>query len=206
MKGRSANGAAFFVSGAGGTGGGMATKAGATKAGGRTVVGRQRIGERSVPQKRAARADGWDPATTLAFMDALIDTCNASEAARAVGRSRAGAYRRRAADPAFREAWDAAIEMGYAEIELMLMRAALHGVESEEVTTDGEGVVKARKVKRAPNLSVALRLFLAYRDEVAAIRARRDQEGGARPDSPDAQARVEAMMKAIAERRSATGT
>ncbi|PZU09017.1 MAG: hypothetical protein DI606_14300 [Sphingobium sp.] len=87
---------------------------------------------------------------------------------------------------------------------MMLMRASLFGAEAEEVTTDADGAVKARKVKRAPNLTVALRLFLAYRDKVARIREKRGGQG-ARPDSREAVAQVDAMMAAIARKRAAAG-
>lgn len=168
------------------------------------VIGRQRAGGAARPQKRKARSDGWTRAEERLFLETLADTCNASEAARVVGRCRAGAYRRRAADPAFDRAWDEAVASGYGEIELMLMRASLFGTEAEEVTTDADGAVKARKVKRAPNLTVALRLFLAYRDKVARIREKRGGQG-ARPDSREAVAQVDAMMAAIARKRAAAG-
>lgn len=179
--------------------------------GGALVTQRQRAGGESRPQQRKRRSDGWSKADAALFLQMLAETCNASEAARAAGKCRAGAYRKRAADPAFARAWDEALDMGYAEIELMLMRAALFGSESEEVTSDGEGAVKARKVRRAPDLGVALRLFLAYRDRVAGIRAQRrvgrQAAGGgeARPDSAAAIAQVEAMMAEIARRRAAAG-
>ncbi|MFD1107473.1 hypothetical protein [Sphingobium olei] len=178
------------------------------------VTQRQRAGGESRPQQRKRRSDGWSKADEALFLQMLAETCNASEAARAAGKCRAGAYRKRAADPAFARAWDEALDMGYAEIELMLMRAALFGSESEEVTSDGEGAVKARKVRRAPDLGVALRLFLAYRDRVAGIRAQRRVRGQAgkgagggdgRPDSAAAIAQVEAMMAEIARRRAAAG-
>ncbi|MEA3389472.1 MAG: hypothetical protein U9R64_09415 [Pseudomonadota bacterium] len=178
--------------------------------GGALVTQRQRAGGTSRPQQRKRRSDGWSKADEALFLQMLAETCNASEAARAAGKCRAGAYRKRAADPAFARAWDEALDMGYAEIELMLMRAALFGSESEEVTSDGEGAGKARKVRRAPDLGVALRLFLAYRDRVAGIRAQRQaggQAGGGngRPDSAAAIAQVEAMMAEIARRRAASG-
>jgi hypothetical protein len=173
------------------------------------VIGKQRAGGAARPQQRKRRIDGWTVEEERLFLETLAETCNASEAARAVGRCRAGAYRKRRADPAFDRAWEEARDEGYAEIELLLMRASLFGTESEEVTTGADGAVKARKVKRAPNLTVALRLFLAYRDKVAQSRARRrgggGPGGGARPDSPEAIAQVKAMMAAIAKKRAAAG-
>lgn len=172
------------------------------------VIGKQRAGGAARPQQRKRRSDGWTKEEEQLFLETLAETCNASEAARVAGRCRAGAYRKRRADPAFERAWEEAMDEGYAEIELMLMRASLFGAESEEVTTGADGAVKARKVKRAPNLTVALRLFLAYRDKVARIREKRRGDGpggGARPDSPEAVAQVKAMMAAIAKKRAAAG-
>lgn len=165
------------------------------------VPQRQQMGGAARPQRRRARRDGWSKAAEAIFLETLAETCNASEAARAAGKCRAGAYRRRACDPAFARAWDAALDMGYAEIELMLMRAALFGSEVEEITMDGDGAVKARKVRRAPSLTVGLRLFLTYRGKVARIRADRAE----RPDDPDAVARVEEVMAIIRGRRAQSG-
>jgi hypothetical protein len=171
------------------------------------VAQRQRIGKDGAarPQQRRARADGWTRAQERMFLETLAETCNASEAARVAGKCRAGAYRRRGIDPAFAKAWDEALDMGYAEIELMLMRAALFGTEAEEVTTDADGAVKARKVKRAPSLTVALRLFLCHREKVAKIRAGREaaRQQAERPDSAEAIALVDAVMGEVTRRRAA---
>jgi hypothetical protein len=175
----------------------------------RLVPQRQRAGRAQAgggkPQLRRARADAWTQAQERAFLETLAETCNASEAARVAGKCRAGAYRRRGVDAAFAKAWDEALDMGYAEIELMLMRAALFGTEAEEVTTDADGAVKARKVKRAPSLTVALRLFLCHREKVAKIRAGREaaRAQAERPDSAEAIALVDAVMGAVARRRAA---
>ncbi|MDO7834918.1 hypothetical protein Q4610_07640 [Sphingobium sp. HBC34] len=159
---------------------------------------RQRLGGAVRAQKRQPRKDGWTRAQEALFLEALAETCNASEAARTVGKSRTSAYRRRASDPGFAQAWAQALEIGYSEIELLLMRAALHGSEVEEVMLDGDGAVKGRKVKRVQNLTVALRLLIHYRDKVAQIRAGQTQE---RPDSADAIARVDAVVGAVRRRR-----
>lgn len=169
---------------------------------GALVVQRQKAGDAVRPQKRKARKDGWNKAEIAEFMEVLAETCNASEAARAVGKSRAGAYGRRARDPSFSQGWDAALDQGYAEIEMMLMRAALFGSESEEVVTDGEGVVKTRKVKRAPNLTLGLQLWQRYRERVTKIRA---EAGVERPDSASAVERVRGVLEEIRRRRAVAG-
>lgn len=159
---------------------------------------RQRVAGAVRAQLRQPRKDGWTRAQQALFLETLAETCNASEAARVVGKSRTSAYRRRTNDPGFARAWEEALAIGYAEIELMLMRAALQGSEVEEITLDGDGAVKGRKIRRTPNLTVALRLMVHYRDKVAQIRRGQTQE---RPDSADAIARVDALVRAVRARR-----
>ncbi|OAN53536.1 hypothetical protein [Sphingobium sp. TCM1] len=182
----------------------MVADEGEEQAGDALVAQRQAAGGAVRAQKRRPRRDGWSKADVGRFMAVLAETCNASEAARAVGKCRAGAYDRRRRDPAFGRAWDAALDMGYAEIEAMLMREVLFGSETEEITLDGEGVVKARKVKRGRNLAIALRLLSFHHDRVLKIRAANDA-GGDRPDSPDAVARVRRALEEIRRRRATAG-
>ncbi|MCI4589869.1 hypothetical protein MOK15_07165 [Sphingobium sp. BYY-5] len=170
---------------------------------GALVAQRQKTGGAVRTQLRKPRKDGWSKTQVAEFMAVLAETCNVSEAARAVGKCRARAYDRRRSDPAFASAWNAALDQGYVEIEMMLMRAALYGSESEETVLDSEGAVKTRKVKRAPNLTVALRLWQHYRDKVAKIRG---ETGVDRPDSADAVARVRDVLDEIRRRRAAAGT
>ncbi|MEC3911649.1 hypothetical protein U5A82_14585 [Sphingobium sp. CR2-8] len=163
------------------------------------VAQRQRVGGKSRAQKRRPRADGWTKAKEKLFLETLAETCNASEAARAADMCRASAYRRRSANAAFAQAWDEALDVGYAEIEALLMREILFGGEVEELTLDGEGAVKGRKVKRTRNLTVALRLLTLHRDRMEKRRAA--QLAGAGPDSADAKARVADVLGAIGRRR-----
>lgn len=169
------------------------------------VVQRQARGKASAgaarPQRRAARRDGWSKDEMAQFVAVLAEGCNVTEAARAAGRCRQRAYERRRADPAFARAWDMALEQGYAEIELMLMRASLFGTESEETILDSVGAVKGRKVKRGVNLGVALRLFQLHRERVARIRAEEADRAGDGPDGADARRRVDAMLDDIRRQR-----
>ena len=163
---------------------------------------RQAMGGATRAQKRQPRKDGWTKTQEAQFLAVLAETCNASEAAREVGKCRAGAYRRKQDDPGFARAWDEALAVGYAEIEAMLMREVLFGSEVEEVTMDGEGAVKARKVKRARDLTIALRLLTLHKDKVARIMAQAGAgPGETGPDSVDAQARVQLTMVEIKRSR-----
>ena len=148
-------------------------------------------------QQRRERRDAWTKAEERAFLATLAECCNISEAARAIGKCRQGAYDRR-------KRRDEALEQGYCEIEMALMRAALFGSESEEIVLDGDGAVKSRKVKRAPNLSIGLRLLQHHRARVTTIRAAAGgRGGGGGPDTADAKARVRKVLDEIRRRRAA---
>lgn len=66
------------------------------------------------PVPVAARHDGWTPARQACFIGALVDTRCVSAAAKAVGKSRASAYRlrERAGAAGFARAWDTALHLG----------------------------------------------------------------------------------------------
>lgn len=170
------------------------------------VKRRQARGDAGEPQPQMGerRKDGWTAEDEAAFLIALAESCNVSEAAREIGRSRTGAYHRKKTDPRFARAWEEALEMGYAEIELMLMRAVLFGSETEEVVIDGEGAVKTRKVKRHANPAVALRLLTFHRDRMERRRAERAAQAG--PGGPAAIAQVDDLLDRISRERAAEGS
>ena len=76
------------------------------------------------------RHDGWHPEKQIAFVEALADSACVEEAARRVGMSVQSAYalRRRHDACHFREAWDAAIDMGMHRLEQAALSRALNGV------------------------------------------------------------------------------
>lgn len=76
---------------------------------------------------RKARAGGWTVARQQRFLAELAVTANVRASARAVKLSESGAYQLRKSDPAFREAWAAALADGYAKLELTLLERALKG-------------------------------------------------------------------------------
>jgi hypothetical protein len=77
-----------------------------------------------------ARWDGWTADKQIAFVEALSETACVEEACRIVGMSPVSAYalRRRPAAHHFREAWDAALDMGVHRLEQAALGRALHGV------------------------------------------------------------------------------
>ncbi len=74
----------------------------------------------------------WNCAIEAAFIAHLDATANVRGAARAVGFSTTAIYARRKTDPAFRKAWDAALEQGYARIEMGLIAKASQLLEPDE--------------------------------------------------------------------------
>ena len=78
--------------------------------------------------KKRARRD-WSKAKAAAFLGALAETCNVSEACRQSGVSSSNAYARRKSDAAFRAGWLEAIGVGYQRLELMLLERAFNGTE-----------------------------------------------------------------------------
>jgi hypothetical protein len=83
-----------------------------------------------VPRK-CERHDGWTPERQSAFIEALADTGSVDAACKAVNMSTVGAYhlRRQPEAESFRKAWEAALQLGVARVEDVVMDRALNGVE-----------------------------------------------------------------------------
>lgn len=81
--------------------------------------------------RQCARHDGWTPERQAAFIEALADTGSVEAACKAVDMSSVGAYqlRRQPGAESFRKAWQAAIDLGVARVEDVVMDRALNGVE-----------------------------------------------------------------------------
>jgi hypothetical protein len=71
-------------------------------------------------QKRV-RSDGWTPRKRKIFLEHLAATSNVTASAAEAGMSGSGVYQLRLRDSLFREAWSAALEEGYARLEMMLL-------------------------------------------------------------------------------------
>lgn len=167
------------------------------------VAQRGAVGGQARVQLRQRRKDGWTKEDVRAFMTALAETLNVSEAARIVGKSRAGAYARKQRYPEFAKAWDRAIDIGYCELEAALLRDLLFGAEEEEVTLDGDGAVKTRKIKRGRDQRVALAMLDRWRDHVTRTRQGAAGQG---PETPSAVAKLRKMLAEVREKRAETGT
>ncbi|MGJ8477678.1 hypothetical protein [Sphingobium yanoikuyae] len=87
------------------------------------VAQRQAAGEGVRTQLRQVRRDGWAQKDRARFLAELAETCNVSEAARTVGKSRQAAYGLKQRDAEFARDW--AI-FGFNVRPLFLCARALH--------------------------------------------------------------------------------
>lgn len=104
----------------------------------------------------------WTPAKQKMFLQALGESCNVKLAARKAGLSTSRAYARRSLDASFRQGWDEALATGYAQLEMMLLERALHGVEKKVTTRDGTTTVMRQYSDR-----VALALLRMHRENAS---------------------------------------
>ncbi len=102
------------------------------------------------------RATGrWSQEAEARFLGELAATANVRAAAAAAGFSTTAIYKRRAAWPGFRAAWDAALDQGYARIEALLIAGACDALSGAGAVV-GDAVpvvaVAAMTVDQAMNL------------------------------------------------------
>lgn len=114
-------------------------------------------GRRKRQVRRSHRS--WTPAKERRFLEALATCCNVKLAAKTAKVGTSAAYVRRQKNAAFRAAWETALATGYAQLELMMLERALHGVEKVVVARDG-----TRTVMREYSDRVALALLRMHRD------------------------------------------
>lgn len=112
-------------------------------------------------RKRKVRAShrSWTPAKERRFLESLATSCNVKLAAATAKVSTSAAYVRRTKNASFRAAWESALASGYAQLELMMLERALHGVEKVVIARDG-----TKTVMREFSDRVALALLRMHRD------------------------------------------
>jgi hypothetical protein len=153
----------------------------------------------------------WTHKRRQHFLMVLTETANVSQSAREAGVSLAAAYDLKGRDPAFAAAWREALEAGFCEAELAMLREVIDGQERVETMRVGEErTLKYEKTIRIRNNSVGLRLLAAHREEVAAFRLAREEAAGA-PITQSALERARAHLseiraRLIASERTETGT
>lgn len=104
----------------------------------------------------------WTPASQKAFLEALAESCNVKLAAKKAGLSTSQAYVRRNKDASFRAGWDRALATGYAQLEMMMLERALHGVEKVVIARYG-----TKTVMREYSDRVGLALLRMHRENAA---------------------------------------
>lgn len=155
---------------------------------------------------------GWTQEMRARFLEKLGESSNVSAAARSIGRSTASAYALRHRDPAFAKDWAVALERGYCELEMLLLRKALKGVQRTETVTEerekeegSSGFRRVRTLREYP-LQMAERLLIAHR---RAVTEYRDRQGGDTPDRDQLRreiwSRIERTRRNMREREDEEG-
>lgn len=80
-----------------------------------------------------ARLKQWTPRAEARFLSVLASTCNVRAACAAVGLTQASAYMHARRWPAFAARWDAALETGYARLEIGMVERACNLFSGEEL-------------------------------------------------------------------------
>ncbi len=143
-------------------------------------------------RKRQVRAShrSWTAAKERKFLEALATCCNVKLAAKTAKVSTSAAYVRRTRNASFRAAWDGALATGYAQLELMMLERALHGVEKVVIARDG-----TKTVMREYSDRVALALLRMHRDT-----AKTADEPVEEEDYQEARDRILARLERLRER------
>ncbi|MBO9580728.1 MAG: hypothetical protein J7498_07530 [Sphingobium sp.] len=143
-------------------------------------------------QRRCPRK--WTKRRRSRFLEALAESCNVSEAARAAGMDRSSAYDLKDRDPEFLRGWRRALEQAHGELEWDLLKDAKEGDIRTEVTFDPKtGEATKVKVTQGRAHAVALCLYRTHQSEVTAFRIAEAPS----QDRSDVAARVQARMAEI---------
>lgn len=148
------------------------------------------LGGSKKPQVREAEGRSWTARKERTFLESLAETCNVKLSAKRAGVSHNCVYVRRNRNASFRASWDAALATGYAQLELMMLERALHGVEKTIVTRDGTTTTMREYSDRT-----ALALLRMHR-ESAAIANETVDDG----EWQEARDRIVARLERIRER------
>ena len=127
-------------------------------------------GSRKRPQMREPEGRSWTLKKEREFLSSLAETCNVKLSARRAGVSHNCVYDRRNKNASFRASWDAALSTGYAQLEMMMLERALHGVEKTVVARDGT-TTKMREYSDRTELA----LLRMHRETVASANDGVDQ-------------------------------
>jgi hypothetical protein len=132
----------------------------------------------------------WTAAKERKFLEALASCCNVKLAANMARVSTSAVYVRRTRNASFRLAWDGALATGYAQLELMMLERALHGVEKIVIARDG-----TKTIMREYSDRVALALLRMHRDTAKTADEPVDDD-----EFDEARARIVARIERLRER------
>ena len=139
----------------------------------------------------------WSDEAEALFFDHLAATCNVRSSAAAVGFTTFTVYRQRRMRPDFAATWKAALEQGYARLEMALLEAANDSLEGVEFDAE-------RPIPRM-NVEQALNVLRAHRNEVRGDGARGPGRWGRPPRLEDVQASIAMKVRAIIAARQPGG-
>ena len=152
--------------------------------------------QRRVLMVRKGKRRLFDAAARKTFLEWFSVTCNVRFSAERAGVSKQTVWRHRIADPIFREAWELALDQGYARIEAKIIETT---IDAKPIEIDGEPDVPDLEITN-PDL---------FRAMLREHRDRRDKEAGsgrARRHGPKAGAASDAeLLDALVKRLQAFG-
>lgn len=142
------------------------------------------------------KTDGyqWSEEAEEAFFDHLATSCNVRASAEAVGFTTFTVYRQRRLRPEFAARWQAALEQGYARLEIALVEAANDTLEGLEF--DSERPIPKMSVEQAMNV------LRAHRNEVRGSGEAGPGRHARRPTLEEVRASIEKKVRAIKAARS----
>lgn len=132
--------------------------------------GKLRYGPTGRPQVLKNNGWHWSDEVEMEFFDHLAASCNVTAAAAAVGFSTPTLYRFRQTRPEFAARWQAALDQGYARLELALLKAAVDTI--DDVPFDADRPIPKITVDQAMNV------LRAHRNSVLGNSALGNGRGG----------------------------
>ena len=120
------------------------------------------------------------------FLEELAESCHVRASAAVAGFAPSAAYKLRRRDPSFAEAWQAALESGYARLEMALVERAIQTIEvAHDDNPDAIPVVGAMTVAQA------IDLMNKHRASIEGGRAKRVRlNAGNRPTAEETDAEI----------------
>ncbi|GEM_PF-3287500 len=154
------------------------------------------------------RCHRWTEQRRAVFLATLSETANVRKSAAQAQMSLTAAYQLKSRDPDFARAWGQALEIGWSELEMALIRQGLEGTERVETVTDGRtGQLAYIRTIRSFPFAVAMRLYSAHREEALAHRAAQGEgcgmeggDGAGEGDAAGSTDRANACLDEIAAR------